>query len=90
VWVFVAEWQDVAQDAAALEELRALHLAVVNVAKEKGLYVRYEFMNDAGHAQKVLDSYGPESLKRLRDTAAKFDPEQLFQMQHDGHLLRKL
>ncbi|SPQ24830.1 a4b5a052-329d-4f6c-822b-3091ff28ac11 [Thermothielavioides terrestris] len=50
------------------------------------------FLEDANFAtghQKVLRSYGAESLRRLRETAARYDPEGVFQrLQCGGFLLR--
>lgn len=51
----------------------------------------FVFMNDACATQPVLASYGADNVRRLRDTAARYDPEGVFQtLQNDGFLLRKL
>lgn len=48
-------------------------------------------MNDAGPTQTVLESYGTENLKKMRDVAAKYDPYGVFQeLENDGVLLRNI
>ncbi|KAI0391988.1 hypothetical protein F5Y17DRAFT_382399 [Xylariaceae sp. FL0594] len=53
------------------------------------LAVPYLFANTAGGRQKVLQSYGNETVAYLKRMAAKYDPECVFQtLQNDGFLLR--
>lgn len=37
------------------------------------------YMNYADPSQDVLASYGPENVSRMRQAAAKYDPDQIFQ-----------
>jgi hypothetical protein len=37
------------------------------------------YMNYADKSQAVLQSYGAENIRRMRDVAAKYDPHQVFQ-----------
>jgi hypothetical protein len=39
---------------------------------------RYIYLNDADKGQKVFESYGSESVERLRMARAKYDPERVF------------
>ncbi|KNG45821.1 FAD-binding domain-containing protein [Stemphylium lycopersici] len=55
----------------------------INVEIERKLEVvdglnRYIYLNDADKDQKVFESYGSESIKRLRTVRAKYDPERVF------------
>lgn len=48
-------------------------------------------MNDGSPTQTVLDTYGAENVKKMRDAAAKYDTDGIFQkLQNDGVLLRKI
>ncbi|KAI1387334.1 6-hydroxy-D-nicotine oxidase [Hypoxylon trugodes] len=90
-WAIVAEWPDETGDAAAAQALKEFTEDVINLAKKKGKHLDFIFMNDAHTSQNVLGGYGAENLKRLRDAAAKYDPEGVFQkLQNDGFLLRKV
>ena len=74
--------------AKALDELleRAEKLAV-----ELGLFLELRFPTFAGATQNVLSSLGAENLKKLRETATKYDPDGVFQkLQNGGFLLRDL
>lgn len=37
------------------------------------------YLNYAHDTQKVLESYGPSNLQKIRDVAAKYDPQGVFQ-----------
>lgn len=43
-------------------------------AAARGLAYRYKYMNYANQAQKVYDGYGAENHERLRQVAARYDP----------------
>ena len=62
---------------------------VQSLAREKGVLLDFKCMSFATASQKVLGSYGPDNIKRMQETAAKYDPEGVFQkLQHGGFLLR--
>ena len=91
VWAFLVEWEDEADDAEAERALSELVEGMRKLAVERGQLLEHIFMNDANADQKVLTSYGEENVRRLRNTAACFDPEGVFQhLQNDGFLLRKI
>lgn len=50
-----------------------------NVAKKKGLYHEFEYLNYAHPSQRPLESYGIENFERLKEVSRKFDPEGVFQ-----------
>nr|ANM86476.1 putative 6-hydroxy-D-nicotine oxidase [Cladonia uncialis subsp. uncialis] len=68
------------QEAFAYPKLKAWGNAVCDYARtiENGL-LDWIYMNYADKSQNPLASYGPENVKKLKDAAAKYDPEQVFQ-----------
>ncbi|KAI0415287.1 hypothetical protein F5X98DRAFT_347015 [Xylaria grammica] len=87
---YFIQWEDSANDEAALAAIQNITAKVEALAQSKGLYLESKIMNDAGFTQNVLASYGPENLKRLRDIASRYDPSRVFQsLQNDGFLLSK-
>ena len=85
------EWKDEADDVEAGEALSELTEGMRALARAKGRLLDYIFMNDASAGQNVLASYGEENFRRLRDAAARYDPDGVFQnLQNDGFLLRKV
>ncbi|OTB14218.1 hypothetical protein K445DRAFT_319387 [Daldinia sp. EC12] len=84
-------WTDPAQDTAILDLSQRITQRCTEAAKAKDLLLPYLFMNTAGKTQKVLASYGAENVEFIRTTAAKYDPEQVFQkLQNGGFLVRDL
>jgi len=90
-WVFTCEWEgdNPEHDAAAQKAVVGMAEKVNELAREKGSQLDVLCMNFANTAQKVLGSYGAENVKVLKETAAKYDPEAVFQnLQYGGFLLR--
>ena len=84
------DWTDAADD----DKVRGLSIETTKkweeLGKARGSYLPYLFMNDASRDQNPLASYGETNLQRLKEIAAKYDPEQLFQtVQNNGFLLSK-
>jgi len=52
---------------------------VEDLAKAKGLFEPYLFLNDAGIDQKVIASYGDAQVKELVKVSKKYDPKGVFQ-----------
>ncbi|KAI1451848.1 putative FAD-binding oxidoreductase [Annulohypoxylon moriforme] len=50
-----------------------------DASKSSGHYVDYIFMNDAAADQPVIEHYGKENVAKLKATARKYDPDQVFQ-----------
>ena len=87
-FVFTAEWYDDGKDAAIHEALVEISERVQTAAKKRDL-LSYLSMTFANKAQNVMRSYGVDNVKRMKDTAARYDPEGLFQnLQNGGFLLR--
>ncbi|KAI1313125.1 hypothetical protein F5Y03DRAFT_390136 [Xylaria venustula] len=90
-WVFTAEWPDDEHDQAARQAVSKLVRTVQSLAVGSGHSLEYLWMNFADSTQDVLSSYGSANLQSLRDVAAQYDPEGVFQsLQNDGFLLRKI
>ncbi|KAI0409943.1 FAD-binding domain-containing protein [Xylaria palmicola] len=90
-WVFTAEWPEDDQDQVARQAVSTTVKAVQDIAIEKGLLLEYLCMNFADSTQDVRGSYGSANLQKLRDVAAQYDPQGVFQnLQNDGFLLRKV
>ena len=90
-FVITAEWTDGADEAAIHSAHEAIARLTAELAEEKGLLLTYLAMNFAHSSQKVLQSYGAENVKFLKETASKYDPEGLFQrLQNNDFLLRDL
>ncbi|KAI1348041.1 hypothetical protein F5Y01DRAFT_328885 [Xylaria sp. FL0043] len=90
-WVFTAEWPEDDQDEVARQAVSTMVNAVQDLARASGHLLQYLCMNFADSTQDVLSSYGLANLQLLRNVAAQYDPEGVFQnLQNDGFLLRKV
>ena len=49
------------------------------LAKSRGKDSRYKFLNYGYKDQKILESYGKDSVERMKATSGKYDPEGFFQ-----------
>jgi hypothetical protein len=41
--------------------------------------LEWTYLNYADKSQDPLSSYGPENIRKMKDAAAKYDPDQVFQ-----------
>ncbi|KAI8957882.1 FAD-binding domain-containing protein [Daldinia sp. FL1419] len=84
-------WTDPAQDRTVWDISQRITQRCTEVSQAKGLLLPYLFMNTAGKTQNVLKSYGAENVEFIKATAAKYDPQRVFQtLQNDGFLIRNL
>ncbi|KAK2801839.1 hypothetical protein FQN50_007584 [Emmonsiellopsis sp. PD_5] len=84
-----AEWSDESDRETEQRKICRFMESVESKAKEHGVFLNFQSMNDASHRQSPLESYGSESLSALRQASIKFDPMGLFQrLQNSGFLLR--
>ena len=84
-------WEGEEHDEVAHGALAQLAKRAGELAREKGSLVRYLSASFAAGTQSVLESYGAESIGRLRAAVEKYDPERVFQtLQNDGFLLRNV
>ncbi|SPN99515.1 related to 6-hydroxy-d-nicotine oxidase [Cephalotrichum gorgonifer] len=70
-----ASWEDAALDELVEQSSGELVEAVNELARRSGLDKGLVYMNYGGKGQDVLRSYGPESYRRLKKVAAKYDPK---------------
>ncbi|KAH7328991.1 hypothetical protein B0I35DRAFT_418986 [Stachybotrys elegans] len=88
-WVFTCEWPQAVSDEAAERAIEEITDKTKQMAQEKDLLLDLMCMSFATAGQKVLSSYGADSLRMLQETAAKYDPTGVFQnLQNDGFLLK--
>ncbi len=90
-WTTLIDWQNTKDD----DTVRTAAIAVTDkweqLSKERGLFVDFWYMNDAGRDQNPLGSYGAQNIAKLKAISRKYDPAQVFQkLQNDGFLLRKV
>jgi hypothetical protein len=63
---------------------------VEETAKREGVYVPYKYSNYSSRDQDPLASYGEANLVKLKEIAARYDPEGVFQvLQNGGWLVSK-
>ncbi|KAK4185130.1 hypothetical protein QBC35DRAFT_28965 [Podospora australis] len=72
-------WWNEADDAAVEGAVRSIHAKIGAAATSAGTKLDYLFMNDANSRQKVIASYGPENVRKLKQISKRYDPLQVFQ-----------
>ena len=68
-----------------LSVVRKVHGLAREEGKRLGLLVDFIYMNYGSAHQDVLKGYGKESYDRLKNVAAKYDPEAVFQTLMPGY-----
>lgn len=58
--------------------------AIDTMTKQRGLYDRFIFPNDAYHRQDPLKSFGANAFRKMRGIASTYDPDRVFQTQVPG------
>ncbi|RYP67413.1 hypothetical protein DL771_007244 [Monosporascus sp. 5C6A] len=90
-YAFAGFWSDASLDEEGLRNVDDLRRGAEQLARGSGDHLEFDFMNDASPTQTVLESYGTDNLRKLRQAAAKYDPQRVFQvLQNGGNLLRRL
>ncbi|KAF4969318.1 hypothetical protein FZEAL_10248 [Fusarium zealandicum] len=86
-WTTLVNWDNAADD----DLVRSVSIDTTNqwqkLAKARGTFIPFLFMNDASRDQDPLAFYGAANLARLRNIANKFDRNQVFQRQQNGGFL---
>jgi hypothetical protein len=77
-------WNFASDDAAVGKILMDTLRAIDVLTKQRGLYDRFIFANDAYSTQDPLRSYGMNILRKMRGAANKYDPQGIFQTQVPG------
>lgn len=71
-------WMNAEDDAAAHEATQSLTKKIEAATKSANAYVRYQFMNDASWDQPVINHYGTNMVRFMRQVRAKYDPALAF------------
>ncbi|KAI9651738.1 MAG: hypothetical protein M1831_000488 [Alyxoria varia] len=77
--LLTTSWKLPKHDRRMEEQTKQFIEDVETVAKERGLFQRYKYLNYAGVHQDPLASYGDENYRMLQDVSRKYDPAGLFQ-----------
>ncbi|KAL6702551.1 hypothetical protein ACN47E_001548 [Coniothyrium glycines] len=77
-------WNLKADDEAVGQVLMDIIGAIETMTKQRGLYDPFIFSNDAYRTQDPLRSYGMNTLRKMRGTADKYDPDRIFQTRVPG------
>ncbi|KAI9764905.1 MAG: hypothetical protein M1840_007930 [Geoglossum simile] len=72
-------WTDEADDEAVTKAAEAAVTGISASAKKAGLHSEFTYLNYALPSQDPILSYGMDNLRKLRETARKYDPKQVFQ-----------
>ena len=74
----IAHWF-AADDESVHDATKGVLERIEDVTKEEGVYLPYQFMNDASYDQDVIGHYGSENVDKLWAVSEKYDPEGVFQ-----------
>ena len=74
-----SSWTE-AVDDELVNEIASKFIADVEIlAREKGVYHRFVYLNYADRTQSPIDGYGEANKARLQAVSRKYDPQGLFQ-----------
>lgn len=77
-------WDTPADDAAISAQAKLFIAQTTAIAKTKGLYNKYVYLNYAAEWQDPISGYGADVKTRLRAASRKYDPTGVFQAQCIG------
>jgi hypothetical protein len=80
-----SRWSNRDYDCLVETESRKSIAKIESIAKERGLFNEFKYMNYAGKSQPVFPGYGEASERRLKEVALKYDPDQLLQKLWKGY-----
>ncbi|KAI0128315.1 6-hydroxy-D-nicotine oxidase [Xylariales sp. AK1849] len=72
------------QEAEARTRLIAMRQAIKDYDVENDIHVEWEYMGYADGSQSPISTYGAENIQFIRDVAANYDPEGVFQHRVPG------
>ena len=78
-------WSGDTNDVAIVAAARKIINRANTTAYTQGLGFSYIYQNYAAEEQKVFNSYGAASLKKLREVSKKYDPDQVWQKWQPGY-----
>lgn len=73
-----AAWTSGGDDDIVEDSMRAFIKNISEVTRPPGALDRYQYLNYAAPWQDPIRSYGPESVLKLRDIRARYDPHAVF------------
>lgn len=80
LFAIVAMLKTKEQEAFAYPKVKALIATLEEfVSAIEGGWIKWKYMNYADKSQDVLASYGEENVQKMKDAAAKYDPDGVFQ-----------
>lgn len=90
--MFTAEWLGLDEEDGAIHEaVSSIAEHTRDLAKARGLLLDFILSSFAGPKQNVMHSYGEDNVRKMKEVAAKYDPNGVFQkLQNDGFLLRRV
>lgn len=78
-WVEEAVSWDGSEDTGVVEEfLRSVNEEIEGMLGERGLLLRYLYLNDSDKDQPVFEGYGRENVERLQAIRERYDPQGVF------------
>lgn len=78
-------WANSADDARVFDTINRFVGRCVDLGGRTGLNNRFIYMNYAAQDQDVFAGYGEESVNRLRQVQAKYDPTGVFKTLQPGY-----
>lgn len=72
------------EETVARERLMAMRNTLKAYDQEQGIDVEWEYLGYADGQQDALGSYGADNVQYIRDVAAEYDPDQVFQTRVPG------
>ncbi|KAI8962019.1 putative FAD-binding oxidoreductase [Daldinia sp. FL1419] len=79
-WIHTdAGWWFSKDDETAHNSIRSLTNEIEATAQVQGKYLAYLFMNNADVSQSVIEHYGEDNIKKLKEVQQKYDPDAVFQ-----------
>lgn len=84
LWLATVAYKHAADDQVAHEKLEAYKTALEEYARKKDADVAWRYINYCDKTQNFLKSYGQDNIDFMKQVAAKFDPEGVFQKHMPG------
>lgn len=79
-----ATWDTATDDTLVISVAKLINARIVAMAKTKGLWTNWIYLNYADRSQDPISGYGAANQKHLRAVSAKYDPRKVFQKKVPG------
>ncbi|KAK2750066.1 hypothetical protein FQN57_004558 [Myotisia sp. PD_48] len=83
-WSVLAQWDNEKDREDVHNILESIVDYMNNQALATDNLLSYRFMNDSGHMQNVIGSYGEKSVAKMKAASRKYDVDQVFQKLQNG------